>query len=393
MSEPPPLPADRTRSRTVNLITSILFLLLATWTLVADLRFPVDMLLQSSASSVLLALFVSVWLFAAVITSAFPKRIVIAASILVTLRVGFGWPLNHLIGNTPAAQIISSLIFVLAAGYLFGSLKSWPGIAARPWFQLKHFFIMLAFWLIFGVVSLVPVGLGVLQGLDNFAGTYVDLSIKGVSLKERIFEKGDSRVRLTGMVHIADPSFYQTLAYRQSPPPSERHLVLTEGVSDRDEILPESFRTGQTYAKLAAKLGLEPQGSPRESSEAAAPIVPPGMTYLNADSDISDLPQKHQDLLVKLLTFIDEAELFEMFTMPDGVTALDVHDLFMVGLLKSRNDHLMAVMDQEMPGYDEVHIPWGAAHLPDIEERLLQRGYTMVEETDQPAIDFLKGFN
>jgi len=401
MTEPPPLPSTPTKSQTINLVAAVLFALLAFWTMVADLRFPIDMLLQSSASGLILALFVSVWLFAAVITSALSKRIVIAASILVTLRVSIGWPLNEFMGNTPASQILSVLTFALALGYLVASARHWHGVSNRPWFRLKHFALMLAFWLIFGVVSLIPFGLGMMQGLDNFAGSYVDLSFKGVTLKERVFEKGNSRIRLTGMIHIADASFYKNLAHHQTPPPTEEHLVLTEGVSDETGVLPEAFASGQTYARLAEKLGLEPQtspshshqesGAPEERIELEAPKVP-GFTYVNADSDVSELSQKHQDLLVKLLTFLDEAELYEMFSMPDGVTALDVHDLFMNGLLKSRNDHLMGVLDEQLAGYDEVHIPWGAAHLPDIEGRLLERGYQIVDETDQPAIDFLERF-
>lgn len=392
MTQPPPLPTARTGPQTTNTVVAVLFLLLSLWTLVADLRFPIDMMLQTSASGLVLALFTGFWLFAAVVTSVFPKRIVIAASVLVTLRMSIGWPLNLVMGNTPASQVISILTFALAAGYLVASLKAWLGIAGRPWVQLKHFGLMFAFWLVYSVVSLVPVGLGLLQAFDNFAGSYVDLSIQGMSVKERVFEKDGKRVRLTGMVHIADPSFYRKLAHRHAPPASERHLVLTEGVSDRNEVLPQSFASGETYARLAAKLGLEPQEGPQETEAPRPPEPQPGFTFLNADSDVSDLSRKHQELLVQLLTFLDEAELHELFAMPEGVTAMDVHDLFMNGLIGSRNDHLMGVFDQQLADYDEVHIPWGAAHLPDIEQRLLTRGYRIVEETDQHAIDFLKAF-
>lgn len=391
-TSPPPLPSAPSNSQALNVAVATILVLLSLWTMVADLRFPVDMLLQTSASSVVLALFVGAWLLLSVITAVFPKRVVIAASILVTLRMGLGWPLNHWLGNTTSSQITSVIIFLGSCAYLIASLKHWRVLTNRPGFRLRHFAVMLAFWLIFNVASLIPFGLGMIQGLDNFAGSYVDISIQGVTLKERVFEKDDKRIRLTGMVHIADPSFYKNLAHRIPPVPPERHLVLTEGVSDRDGILPESFASGQTYARLAKKLGLEPQEKPQAQAPALPAPTIPGMTFLNADSDVSELPEKHRELLVKLLTFLDEAELHEMLTMPEGVTAMDIHDLFMIGLLRSRNDHLMGILDQQLAQYDEVHIPWGAAHLPDIEDRLLQRGYRIIEDRNQQAIDFLKRF-
>lgn len=400
MTTPPTVPRTHPNSRPLNVVTAALFLLLSLWTLVADLRFPFDILFQTSASSVVLALFVSFWLFAAIFTSVFPKRVVIAASVLVTLRVGMGWPLNYLMENTMAAQVMSSLTFTLAACYLFASLKERLKIGQRPGFRLKHTLGMLAFWLVSGVVFLLPLGLGVLQGLDNFAGSYVDLSPRGLSLKERVFEKDNRRVRLTGMVHIGDPDFYQNLTLNQPLPTSERHLVLTEGVSDENGILPEAFASGETYARFAQKLGLEPQVEPKIEPEAEPPARTQehfpkeitGLTYLNADIDVSELKQKHQDMLVQLLTFLDEMELHEMLAMPEGLTAKDMNDLFVVGLLQTRNDHLMSMLKEQLPNYDEVHIPWGAAHLPDIEQRLLDAGYELVEESDQPAIDFLKRF-
>jgi len=404
MTDPQPETAPKTAPKTapnsaslkVNLATSLIFLLLSLWMLIADIRFPIDMLFQSSPSILLLALFTGLWFFVALITSIFPKRIVLAAALLATLRVSFGWPLNFIMANTPACQVISILTFLLAAYYLLSTFKRWLLISYRPWFRWQHSILMFIVWSVFSVVALIPMALGILQGLDNFAGNYVDVSIKGVSLKEKVFEKDGKRIRLTGMVHIADPDFYQNLTHRLENSATGRHLVLTEGVSDKLGLLPESFATGQTYAKFADELGLKPQNKPLaepKQKQTSQPIKEiRGFTYMNADSDISDLSQKHQKILIELLTFIDQAEPIELLTMPEGITELDIHDLFMNGLLKGRNDHLMQVFNEQLPAYDEIHMPWGAAHLPDIEERLLNQGYIVVEETDQPAINFLKRF-
>ena len=81
-----------------------------------------------------------------------------------------------------------------------------------------------------------------------------------------------------------------------------------------------------------------------------------------------------------------------LFTMPDGMTSLELEDLIVEGLVKKRNDRLMEVLIEEEKNYAEFFVPWGAAHLPDLERRLVALGYEVVKEHRRRGIDFWKRF-
>jgi hypothetical protein len=75
------------------------------------------------------------------------------------------------------------------------------------------------------------------------------------------------------------------------------------------------------------------------------------------------------------------------------MTAAEFEDLMVQGLLRQRNDRLMEVFAQAEPGYEEIFIPWGAAHLPDLERRLMTLGYEREAEHSRRIIDFAKVFH
>lgn len=353
---------------------------------------------QASFSGMALALVVSFWFMAAILMAVFPKRVVLAAGLLVTARMAVGWPLNIWLSNTVACRIFDVLLLLLALVYLFSAFRTGLQIRSRPMFQVKHFVVMLVGWLGLGALS-VPLTLaGVAEGFENFAGDYVDISLTKVSLKERVFVKDGKTVHLVGMVHIADKTFYDAM-WKRLEAPEGRHLVLTEGVSDEQELLPESFRTGGTYAKMAKRLGLTPQdpeepganAAEREANDKAWKEI--GVTFMNADIDMSALDREHLDTVVELLEMMDTDSLVELLVVkPYEMDVVAVHDAFIEGLLKQRNDHLMEVLAEQLPNADTIHIPWGAAHLPDLEERLLAQGYELQEEVERPAIKFMKRF-
>lgn len=57
-------------------------------------------------------------------------------------------------------------------------------------------------------------------------------------------------------------------------------------------------------------------------------------------------------------------------------------------ILVLRNQHLLEALDMALPEYQRVVIPWGAYHLPDIEEGLEQRGFTQTGERRHTLIPF-----
>jgi hypothetical protein len=168
-----------------------------------------------------------------------------------------------------------------------------------------------------------------------------------------------------------------------------------EGVSDADNLLPASFASGEIYGSFAAKLGLVDQAVGFEARPAPNNEVAPiddwteaGVDFRRADIDIQELSLEHRARLVALLSSLEQINFADMFKLPDDMTAMEFQDLIVHGLLKQRNDRLMEVFAESAPDYTEVFIPWGAAHLPDLERRIIALGYQPVKETSRRVIDF-----
>lgn len=381
-----------------NGVAALGLLLFSVWMAVADFSFQGHFLLQSSWSTVFLGLWLSAWTLAAVIFAGFSKRFVLLALLLATLRFSFGWPLIERFDLRFSCLLLDGLLVGLALVYLALTARTNHGLSTRPWIRWQHSALMGVAWLGSSFLSL-PLGiLGFAKVVEQTSRGYVRLTPQGISLTERIFEKDGHKVHLFGMAHIAEGDFYEALHRHLAQPISGGRLVLTEGVHDKSGILPASFASGSTYREMAEALGLTEQkqigsksGSSSESDvDGADKWKELGVTFRPADIDISELSPEHQQHLVKLLTALDGMNLASLLSSPAQLESADVEDLIVEGLIKQRNTRLMEVFFAEAHDYAEVFIPWGAAHLPDLELRLLALGYLPIAESNRLGIDFWK---
>lgn len=380
------------------MLLAISLLGLSVWTVAADLAHEGHFVLQSSFSTLVLALLVTGWMFASVIFAAFPKRYVFTAVVLVTLRLSFGWPLLCWMDLKTACLVLDVLLLTLAGLYFLNSLLS-VRLRGRDWFRWQHSVATGAFCLFASALSLPAGWLGLARVIDDTSSGFVRLTLSGVELAERVYEKDGRRVHLVGMVHIADSGFYDSLNRSLAEPVEGRRLVLMEGVSDSGNLLPGSFASGNTYREMAERLGLAEQalgfavqaGKPGSGSaeEAWAKL---GVDFRHADIDIGELDPLHRDRLVSLLSAMENLDLSSFLSLPDDMTARELEELIVEGLVKQRNARLMEVFAAAEAGYAEVFIPWGAAHLPDLERRLAALGYRPVKELSRLGIDFWKRF-
>ncbi len=395
---PPPLPATTPRGmRGWNLVAALLFLALSGWTLAADLLHPGHLLLQDSLSNAVLALFLMAGMFVAVAFAGFPKRILIPAIVLITIRLSLGWPLLYWMDLRPACLVADAGLVILAILHLALTLRG-RLFRNRPWMRWQHSVAMGVTALISSVLS-IPAGfLGLSKVIETTSKGYVRIGPAGIDLTERVFEKDGRRVHLIGMAHIADGGFYDALNESLAGPIEGRRLVLMEGVSDRDKLLPESFASGKTYGALAEKFGLAEQAigfavqgeeDEKGSGQSLADWSARGVDFLQADIDISELNPRHRDHLIALLKGMENLDLSSLMMMPEGLDSADLEDLIINGLVGQRNQRLMEVYAEHAPEYAEVFIPWGAAHLPDLEKRLTDLGYRAVSEQRRRGIDFL----
>lgn len=373
-------------------------LVFSLWMFIADLQFRGHFLLQSSWSTIFLCLWLSAWTLAAVIFAAFSKRFVLLALLLATLRFSFGWPLIERFDLRFSCLLLDGLLVGLALVYLALSLRANNGLASRPWLRWQHSALMGVACLGISLLSL-PLGiLGFAKVFEQTSRGYVRLTTQGISLTERIFDRNGHKVHLYGMAHIAEGNFYEALHRHIAQPISGGRLVLTEGVLDKSGILPASFASGSTYRDMAKALGLTVQkhigsesgSSPQGDINWDDKWNELGVTFRPADIDISELSPEHQTRLVTLLSALDDLNLASIFSNPVHLDSAEVENLIVEGLIKQRNNRLMEVFLAESREYAEVFIPWGAAHLPDLEQRLLDLGYLPIAESSRLGIDFWK---
>jgi hypothetical protein len=391
--------ASRHSTRSWNVLAAFGLLFFSGWTLFADLAHDAHFVLQPSFSSFFLGLFVMGWSIAAIVYAGFPKHYLIPAIVLVTLRLSLAWPLTIWLDLRTASLLLDECLVLLGLVYLVASVRS-SAMHGRPAFRWQHSLAMGITVLIASILSL-PTGLfGIAKVIEDTSAGFVRLTPGGVQLTERIFEKDDRRVHLIGMAHIADGGFYDALNGSLAEPLEGRRLVLLEGVSDSEKILPQSFASGETYRAMAEKLGLAEQAlgfamqsdKPAEGKNTLEAWAERGVDFRRADIDVSELDPAYRDRLVTLLEAVGNLNLESFFSMPGDMTAKDLEELMVEGLVKSRNAHLMEVFAEHESEYSEVFIPWGAAHLPDLERRLTALGYAPVAEHQRLGIDFWKRF-
>jgi len=399
MTSPADPSSPRRTSRSWNVLAAFGLLFFSGWTLFADLAHDAHFVLQPSFSSLFLGLYVMGWAIAAIVYAGFPKRYLLPAITLVTLRLSFAWPLTIWLDLRTASLLLDEFIVLLGLVYLVASVKS-EAMHGRPRFRWQHSLAMGIATLVASILSF-PTGLfGIAKVIEDTSAGFVRLTPGGIQLTERIFEKDGRRVHLIGMAHIADGGFYEALNSSLAEPLEGRRLVLLEGVSDKDKILPQTFASGETYRAMAEKLGLAEQAlgfamqsdKPDRKEDTLEAWAERGVDFRRADIDVSELDPAYRDRLVALLEAMGDLNLESFLSMPGDMTAKELEDLMVEGLVKKRNAHLMEVFAEHERDYAEVFIPWGAAHLPDLERRLTALGYTPVAEHQRLGIDFWKRF-
>ena len=376
----------------LNIAAAVVFTLLALWNLIADASLSTHLLLQSSWATPILWLFLSTWFLGGLVLACFPKRIFITASIILMLRGSMGWPLSLAIGLEAACHFFNTALVAIAAGYLVWLFARPPRFYQRPWFRWQHTAIAFVSWAALSIVSFGTTLFGLATTIDEISSGFVQITPRGITFTEKILEKDERRVHLIGLAHIGEAGFYDDLKNTFKQPIEGGRLILTEGVTDESNVLPDGFKSGKTYAGFAKQLGLEEQksfeGRGDESSEQTWADL--GVTFINADIDISELHQPHLELLVTLLETMESGDLLESFIASSSVqvSSEQLEEFLLDGLIGKRNDHLMQVFENSYHDFEEIYIPWGAAHLPDLERRFLSEGFSLISEKKRLGIGF-----
>jgi len=203
---------------------------------------------------------------------------------------------------------------------------------------------------------------------------FVHFGLAGVSLDDRHYQRDGREIRLVGMMHIGDRDAYRALTRSFE---RDSTVVLAEGVSDRSDRLAGSLH----YGRAAQAIGLAPQeelstylaeGSGPETQSPEWPVV------RHADIDASAFSPG-------TIACIQWAgEVWEADDLPSALRAIlrgareqgpERLAAFEDEVLGMRNRHLVHEIEGALGEYDHVVVPWGALHLPAIEESVLSWGF------------------
>jgi hypothetical protein len=232
--------------------------------------------------------------------------------------------------------------------------------------------------------ALLPVVIGVhavlwaVLSLERLTGRFVWVATDGVYAEERRYTRDDKTIYLVGMIHIGDMEYYRRLA---GSLPTGDVVVLAEGVSDDGSL----FGVQGAQEALASRSGLVMQ---TEIPLGAGRIVEP------ADVDARELsPQTVAFLQAAAAVFESESvgEALETYaarsdTLDARTMRATVHELIHV-----RNARLLSHLRAALERHDRVIVPWGAAHMPGIEQEVLAWGFELVATQSHRVVGFGRG--
>lgn len=232
------------------------------------------------------------------------------------------------------------------------------------------------------------------EAVENRTGGYVTLRPSGLYLTEKIFRREDKEIRLVGMIHVAKSSFYDSVAEDMQGRPA---VVLLEGVSDEKGLLKKQF----SYRRLADFMGIAAQEGSSFASGASADLhddeededSESPLQFKQADLDISVFQPQTLLLVEEFGHLLDSADWREVVTrLTDKNSILNNEDAVqtaMGDIIGTRNKHLMNSLHTSLTQTNLVIVPWGAAHLADIQKELEQMGFQEVGSKARLALSFL----
>lgn len=253
-------------------------------------------------------------------------------------------------------------------------------------------------------------GILVAAGNESWAGDFIRVkeTERSAKLQTAVFgyEKDGVRVDLIGAIHLADKRYYEFLnKYFENYPTLLFEMVGGERLGAQAKVPPveapekEDSLAGlhTLYESMEKALGLTGQG---------ALIDYTAKNFVHADLTMAEFEALQKEKGESILSFMIQAgvsaekptrdpnamrlmrgiltgrsdlvKLEMMHTMADGDEQIDS----LAGenvIISDRNARCMEVMDREIAsGKKEIGIFYGAAHFPDMQRKLEEKGFTKV---------------
>lgn len=283
-----------------------------------------------------------------------------------------------------AAWIVSVCQVALGLGVLFwlqGGIKfRWPlvpsGRLTGRGFSWGH----LTIFLIVNVFVLLPAAIGycvycAALAINHFSDGFLTLRPAGLTVQARTYVRNPGEtIQLYPMAHVADSAFYAKLS--QSFPTNS--IILMEGVSDEQDLLTNKI----TYKRMAQSLGV---------AEQQKEFRPSRGKMVRADVDVEQFTPGTLDALNLAMLFHlkgmtpEVVAKFSQFSPPPHF-----EEQLMDDLIHKRNQHLLGEIFSRLSESENIIVPWGVAHMPEIARELKKAGFRLDKTQDYVAIRFGK---
>lgn len=196
---------------------------------------------------------------------------------------------------------------------------------------------------------------------------YIKFENGSLLMTEKVFKKGDTKVRLIPMMHIGKKEFYHEL---NKDLDLSNTLYLLEGVKDEKNLI-----KGIDHKKTAKFIGTDSQSDEFKPGEnLGEEFKNIEVKTLVADIDASELSKP----TVEILNFMSDENKDNMITkymeLSEMLQKKENQTLY-YDIIEKRNSHLISLFEENESKYETIIIPWGALHMPDIEKRLEAMGY------------------
>lgn len=336
------------------------------------------------------------------IDSRLPKRVLLPP-LLLALWAGFGCaPLPLLLDDDRLLWLGISLLQLGLSVYAFLSVRRisdghWllqPEFFARPVFRFRNtaLFATANIILVPLVCGLLLVSSASLYLNDKTAG-FMRMRADGLYLQEQTYTRDDQTIHLVAMIHIGNAEYYKELSEFLN---KGNIVMLAEGMTDETGLIKDF----PSYSKFADFLGLDTQENmafrgrfvePEQLGDIPANAQEP--VIVKADTDSRNLSEdtlafiRHVgELLNSDRPFAEEFNAY-MDWYSENMTP-EKEKAVMNEIIDERNDVLLGHLDEALRYYDTVVIPWGALHMPGLEEAILEKGFIAGESTSRLAVEY-----
>ena len=305
----------------------------------------------------------------------------VALLVAVPLCIYFYHQIPQMAWAISFSQVVCGLaiLYRVEGGFKF----RWPLVAESQlegrgfsWRNLVVFLLTNVFGLL--PATIVYLALCAALAVDHFSEGFVALRPGGLTMQVRKYVRADGKtIQLIPMSHVGEPAFYRALS-RSFPTNS---IILMEGVTDNQNLLTNKI----SYKRMATSLGL---------SEQVKEFRPTRGEMVSADVDVEQFAPSTIGLLnLAMLFHTRGVNAGNVLMLMQYSPPPHFEDQLFEDLLRKRNRRLLEELQARLPQTENIIVPWGAAHIPEIAKEIQKSGFRLDETREYVVIRFGRKVN